>query len=221
MTVNDEAELAINAQLLDLLAIETAQNPGQTLESLRDSVEMDFDIRGNQDCDSGIQIPFESLTPTCQESEAAQLLEDLNALKAQADRNQCLRDFVEERLEMACTLQHVRRIQELDQALQQRTSEQDALITQLFFDFDFGSEGQQLDVFSDDQQALFEEAVLNGEFEGQAPLQDGKPAVPSDCEEQVAELNAEIDEKAALLKQLDDFIEFLPARLCGDYNDQV
>ena len=55
----------MDADLLSLLAIETALNPDQTIESLRDSVEMDFDIRGNQECDSEIQIPFESLIPTC------------------------------------------------------------------------------------------------------------------------------------------------------------
>lgn len=65
MTLNDEALLAMDADFLSLLAIETALNPDQTIESLRDSVEMDFDIRGNQECDSEIQIPFESLTPTC------------------------------------------------------------------------------------------------------------------------------------------------------------
>ena len=45
--------------------------------------------------------------------------------------------------------------------------------------------------------------------------------MPEDCEEEVAALNDEIDLKAAQLKVLDDFIEYLPLKLCSDYDDQV
>jgi hypothetical protein len=45
--------------------------------------------------------------------------------------------------------------------------------------------------------------------------------VPEDCEEEVAALNDEIDLKAGQLKGLDDFIEYLPLKLCQDYDEQV
>ena len=78
-----------------------------------------------------------------------------------------------------------------------------------------------LDVFNEEQRALFDEVLAAGDFVGQAPLQNAKPDVPEDCEEEVAALNDEIDLKAAQLKVLDDFIEYLPLKLCSDYDDQV
>lgn len=78
-----------------------------------------------------------------------------------------------------------------------------------------------LDVFTDDQIENFNEVLANGGFVGQAPLQNDKPDVPEDCEEEVAALNDEIDLKAGQLKGLDDFIEYLPLKLCQDYDEQV
>lgn len=43
--------------------------------------------------------------------------------------------------------------------------------------------------------------------------------MPEDCEDDVASLNDEIDDKAARLKMLDDLIEFLPSKLCQEYDD--
>ena len=78
-----------------------------------------------------------------------------------------------------------------------------------------------LDVFSEEQIANFADVLAAGDFVGQAPLQNDKPDVPEDCEEEVAALNDEIDLKAAQLKVLDDFIEYLPLKLCQDYDEQV
>ena len=78
-----------------------------------------------------------------------------------------------------------------------------------------------LDVFAEDQIANFNEVLANGDFVGQAPLQNTKPDVPEDCEEEVAALNDQIDTKAGQLKELDDFIEYLPLKLCQDYDEQV
>ena len=78
-----------------------------------------------------------------------------------------------------------------------------------------------LDVFTEDQIANFNEVLANGDLVGQAPLQNTKPDVPEDCEEEVAALNDQIDTKAGQLKELDDFIEYLPLKLCQDYDEQV
>ena len=43
--------------------------------------------------------------------------------------------------------------------------------------------------------------------------------MPEDCEDDVAALNDEIDTKATQLKSVEDFIEFLPMKLCQEYND--
>ena len=169
-TINDDAQLEISSDIQDLLAIAQATDPDQTSEALRESVEMDFAADGNMDCDSEIQIPFETLPATCEDSEAVQLLTDLNNLKQTADESLCLRDFVRQRRDAACTDQHTERIETLDAAIQGRTSEQQAILTQLFFDFDLANQGQTLDVFSDDQEEAFAEATENGDFVGQSEL---------------------------------------------------
>ena len=43
-------------------------------------------------------------------------------------------------------------------------------MAQLFFDFDLANQGQTMDVFSDDQEEAFAEAVENGDFVGRAQL---------------------------------------------------
>ena len=44
------------------------------------------------------------------------------------------------------------------------------MVAQLFFDFDLANQGQTLDVFEDDQEEAFTEAVENGDFVGQSEL---------------------------------------------------
>ena len=55
---------------------------------------MDFAENGDKDCDAEIQIPYETLPPTCEDSEAAQLFTDLNDAKQRADESHCLQEFV-------------------------------------------------------------------------------------------------------------------------------
>lgn len=221
LMTDDDAQLAISSDLADLLSIQQASNPDLTSEDLRMMVEMNFAENGNKDCDSGIQIPYETLPPTCEDSEAAQLFTDLNDAKQRSDESLCLQEFVRQQRDAACTEQHQQRINDLDAAIQTRSSEQQALVAQLFFDFDLANQGQTLDVFEDDQEQAFAEAVENGDFVGESELQNEKPTVPEDCEDDVAALNDEIDSKATLLKSVDDFIDFLPMKLCQEYDDQI
>ena len=53
-------------------------------------VEMNFAETGDMDCDSGIQIPYETLPASCEGSEAAQLFTDLTDAKQRADESLCL-----------------------------------------------------------------------------------------------------------------------------------
>ena len=94
LMTDDDAQLAISSDLADLLSIQQASNPDLTSEDLRMMVEMNFAENGNKDCESGIQIPYETLPPTCEDSEAAQLFTDLNDAKQRADESLCLQEFV-------------------------------------------------------------------------------------------------------------------------------
>ena len=170
LMTNDDAQFAISSDLADLLAIQQASNPDLTSEDLRMMVEMNFAETGDMDCDSGIQIPYETLPASCEGSEAAQLFTDLTDAKQRADESLCLMQFARQQRDAACTEQHEERINDLDSAIQTRTSEQQAMVAQLFFDFDLANQGQTLDVFEDDQEEAFTEAVENGDFVGQSEL---------------------------------------------------
>ena len=115
--------MQINADLLDLLAIGASADPNASIENLRDSIELDFATNGNKDCDSGIQIPYTTIPASCSELETASLLTQLVDLKATTDESLCLRDFVRETLDGACSTAHLAIIDQLDAALAQRSSE--------------------------------------------------------------------------------------------------
>ena len=127
---------------------------------------MDF-AEAEMECDSEIQIPFDTLQPSCEDS-LSPLFSELTEVRQRANESVCLQEFVRQRRDAACTMQHQERLNDLDSAIAQKSSEQQALVAQLFFDFDLANQGQTMDVFSDDQEEAFAEAVENGDFVGQA-----------------------------------------------------
>ena len=54
---------------------------------------MDFAEAGDMDCDSEIQIPFDTLQPSCEDS-LSPLFSELTEVRQRANESACLQEFV-------------------------------------------------------------------------------------------------------------------------------
>ena len=193
----------------------------ETLESLTQALRAEWEASNPTRPSAGFTIPSlaQNVPAECSDPALAEAATSLQTLSDSIRDALSFQSFVQGVVEEACGTEHQDAIDELNNKIIAASAAKAAVVEAVFADFG-NPEEQTVENFGQFIEGNYAIDVNEG-YQGPSPLQNQKPVVPEDCEGAVADLNAQIDATAGVLKLLEDEIDYIPKSFCGALDDQI
>lgn len=193
----------------------------ETLESLTQTLRADWIASNPSRPAPGFTIPSlaQNIPAECTDPALAEAAANLQTLSDETRDALSFQTFVQGVVEAACGTAHGDALEELNNKIIAASAAKAAVVEAVFADFG-NAEEQTVEIFGQFLEGSYALDVNEG-YQGPSPLQNEKPTVPEDCEGAVADLNAQIDATAGILKLLEDEIDYIPKSFCGALDEQI
>ena len=175
---------------------------------------------------AGFSAPVSSLPTVCSGGAADTGLMQLNMLVEDVSDAKTFIEFLASQLSDQCTTAHETAIMNLMTEITSAEAEKTSLLASLYPDyiaFKHGAGNKSLAQFTDTFEAGFSAAKAAGTLPVNNPLQNTKPPTLPNCQPMIdaGNYDGQIDTKAATLKDLEDFNDFLPNEICRQLDEQI
>ena len=219
MNIRDNANIQISGDLLNLLVIRG--DPDEDLASLTAALREQWQASNASRPAPGFTIPpiAQNIPAECTDEELAAAAANLQQLADDTSDALSFQTYVQGIVAEACGTAHQEALEDLNNRIIDAAADKATVLEAVYADFG-NPEEQTLEIFGQFIEASYALDVNDG-YTGPSPLRNDKPTVPEDCEGAVADLNAQIDATAGVLKLLEAEIDYIPKDFCAALDQEI